>query len=106
MYKIAPLILNSGKKSGGAGQIFIAQPDAQKEDSAGKLFIHKWHTRRDWLLSVAAASSFGFASPAYAVCLSSLSNPLFRRFKSTDTQHKKYHPLKGWHFLWRTRRKR
>lgn len=39
MYKIAPLILNSGKKSGGAGQIFIAQPDAQKEDSAGKLFI-------------------------------------------------------------------
>lgn len=39
MYKIAPLILNSGKKSGGAGQIFIAQPDAQKEDLAGKLFI-------------------------------------------------------------------
>ncbi len=39
MYKIAPLILNSGKKSGGAGQIFIAQPDAQKENSAGKLFI-------------------------------------------------------------------
>ena len=39
MYKIAPLILNSGKKTGGAGQIFIAQPDALKEDVAGKLFI-------------------------------------------------------------------
>jgi len=39
MYKIAPLILNSGKKTGGAGQIFIAQPDALKEDLAGKLFI-------------------------------------------------------------------
>ncbi|MFZ4648981.1 MAG: hypothetical protein ACOYMB_05160 [Patescibacteria group bacterium] len=39
MYKIAPLILNSGKKTGGAGQIFIAQPDAIKEDLAGKLFI-------------------------------------------------------------------
>lgn len=39
MYKIAPLILNSGKKSGGAGQIFIAQPDSAKEDVAGKLFI-------------------------------------------------------------------
>lgn len=37
--KIAQLILTPGAKAGTAGEIFIAQPDANKEMLAGKLFI-------------------------------------------------------------------
>lgn len=39
MPKIAPLILNSGKRDNNSRQVFIAQPDAIKENAAGKLFV-------------------------------------------------------------------
>jgi hypothetical protein len=38
-YKIASILLNNEQKSGAASDIFIAQPDAQKEALVGKLFI-------------------------------------------------------------------
>ncbi|HTX86757.1 MAG TPA: hypothetical protein VMC41_01660 [Candidatus Nanoarchaeia archaeon] len=38
-YKIASILLNNEQKSGTAGDIFIAQPDNQKEALVGKLFI-------------------------------------------------------------------
>lgn len=38
-YKIAQLILTSGRKTNTASEIFIAQPDAAKEALAGKLFV-------------------------------------------------------------------
>jgi hypothetical protein len=38
-YKIASILLNNEQKSGGASDIFIAQPDNQKETLVGKLFI-------------------------------------------------------------------
>ena len=37
-YKIAPLILNSAQSPGKTSEIFVAQPDANKEALAGKLF--------------------------------------------------------------------
>ncbi len=37
--KIASITLNSGQKSNTANEIFIAQPDANKESLAGKLFV-------------------------------------------------------------------
>ncbi len=39
MYKIAQLILTPGQRANTAGEIFVAQPDADKEALAGKLFI-------------------------------------------------------------------
>jgi hypothetical protein len=38
-YKIASILLNNEQKSGVASDIFIAQPDSQKEALVGKLFI-------------------------------------------------------------------
>lgn len=38
-YRLAPIILNSSQKSGIASEVFVAQPDADKEELAGKLFI-------------------------------------------------------------------
>jgi hypothetical protein len=38
-YKIASILLNNEQKSGVASEIFIAQPDTQKEALVGKLFI-------------------------------------------------------------------
>ncbi|PIR13932.1 hypothetical protein COV49_00585 [Candidatus Falkowbacteria bacterium CG11_big_fil_rev_8_21_14_0_20_39_10] len=38
-YRLAPIILNSSRKSGLASEVFISQPDADKEELAGKLFI-------------------------------------------------------------------
>lgn len=38
-YKTASLILNSEQKNGSSSDIFIAQPDAKKENLAGKLFV-------------------------------------------------------------------
>lgn len=38
-YKIASLILNASKHQTGAREVFIAQPDAQKEALAGKIFL-------------------------------------------------------------------
>ena len=39
MYKIAQLILTPGQKTDNSCDIFIAQPDAEKEALVGKLFI-------------------------------------------------------------------
>lgn len=38
-YKIASILLNNGQKNGCASDIFIAQPDAYKENLVGKLFV-------------------------------------------------------------------
>lgn len=38
-YKIASILLNNEQKSGVASEIFIAQPDTQKEALVGKLFV-------------------------------------------------------------------
>jgi hypothetical protein len=38
-YKIASILLNNEQKGGAASDIFIAQPDNQKEALVGKLFI-------------------------------------------------------------------
>jgi len=37
--KIASIILNSGKNLNYAGQVFVSQPDAEKERLAGKIFV-------------------------------------------------------------------
>ena len=37
--KVASVILNSGQKQNSASEIFVAQPDINKENLAGKLFI-------------------------------------------------------------------
>ena len=37
--KIAPIILNSGKNQNYAGEVFVSQPDANKERLAGKIFV-------------------------------------------------------------------
>jgi hypothetical protein len=38
-YKIASLILNASKHQTGSREVFVAQPDAQKESLAGKVFL-------------------------------------------------------------------
>ncbi len=38
-YKIASLILNASKHQTGSREVFIAQPDSQKESLAGKIFL-------------------------------------------------------------------
>lgn len=38
-YKLASLISTSSQKSGTAGEVYISQPDAEKERLAGKLFV-------------------------------------------------------------------
>ena len=37
--KVAPIILNSGKNNNYAGEVFVSQPDANKERLAGKIFV-------------------------------------------------------------------
>ncbi len=38
-YKISSLVLNTGKHQNGSREVYIAQPDAIKENLAGKLFV-------------------------------------------------------------------
>lgn len=38
-YKIASLVLNTGKHQTGSREVYVAQPDAVKENLAGKLFL-------------------------------------------------------------------
>lgn len=38
-YKIAQLAITSGQKAQSIGNVFVAQPDSQKEELAGKLFV-------------------------------------------------------------------
>lgn len=38
-YKLAQLILTPGKKSNTVGEVYVAQPDIEKENLAGKLFL-------------------------------------------------------------------
>jgi len=52
-YKITSLILSSAQNSGSTNEIFIAQPDANKEALAGKLFaLVEINSRRSEVLKI------------------------------------------------------